>query len=211
MWWVVRHPATKQTRWAIYLFFCSDRTALHLACLGSGVWRGHTLNKLQTDSSVNASPIVLSLYTIPVGRCVLCAHYLSRDAAKRGDSLSQRAAVGKEMKVRCFFGCHVERGQPAHTEGEEKKKTGSQSFHASGRCSDLLSHVCSGAICAESHPTCQYRICKAAIIFPVCRVLLTTENQSSHAYFSRQQVSWLLRLLLLSCSWWAITSNWPRS
>lgn len=122
MWWVVRHPATKQTRWAIYLFFCSDRTALHLACLGSGVWRGHTLNKLQTDSSVNASPIVLSLYTIPVGRCVLCAHYLSRDAAKRGDSLSQRAAVGKEMKVRCFFGCHVERGQPAHTEGEEKKK-----------------------------------------------------------------------------------------
>lgn len=42
-----------------------------------------------------------------------------------------------------------------HTQEEQikkKKNTGSRPFNASGCCSDLLSHVCSGAVCAESHP-----------------------------------------------------------
>lgn len=52
---VFRHPAARQAKRSVYLFFCSNRTTLHLAWLVGGVLRGHTLNKLQTCSPVNTS------------------------------------------------------------------------------------------------------------------------------------------------------------
>lgn len=76
--------------------------------------------------------------------------YLSRDAAERGDGLSQRAAVSKEMKVRSLLRCHVERGQPAQTGGANGKTR-----FTAGRFSNLPSLVCSAAVCAESHPACE--------------------------------------------------------
>lgn len=54
-WWVFRQPAARQAKGSVYLFFCSNRTTLHLAWLVGGILRGHTLNKLQTDSPVNTS------------------------------------------------------------------------------------------------------------------------------------------------------------